>query len=173
MKNEIRPLAIPKRKVVLSFRFANKEDSSFFYNLILNDPISARKLGLNGVEENIFDSSQYKVSIVGMDRERPVAFMKMLGGCINGFNYLELLYVMEDYRHDGVGSQMFDFIEKYSRKNWNAVGIDVFTIENIEMDQFLEKHGFLVANEDSHAYFLNGRFLKQKRYIKLYGEAGK
>lgn len=166
-------IAKEKPDVRIRFRIATVDDVALFHDKILNDPVSARKLGISGVEGDVFDGNRAKMTIIaetcGSDPV-PVGFVKVIGNTSSGWNYMEILYVVDGYRKQHVASRLFNFMEKYARANWNAYGMDCFTIENIEMEQFLEKHGFMVVSKDDYAYFINGHRYTQKRWVKLYAD---
>lgn len=157
-----------------NIRFAEKSDYRNFANLVLDEPPVIRKhLGLLGFDEDYFECSDWKAVFVA-EYEQPsgdvilVGCVTVSGGNSCGFNYLGLLYVHESYRDLGFGSKLLKYACDYAQKTWNACGIYLYTIENSGMDRLVKKHGFVNDGIEKKHYYLNGKFIGQKRWIKIY-----
>lgn len=152
-----------------TFRFATSEDAKYFYNLLLTEKNKVhRQLAAFGIDNNEFDGTSYKVAIAVMVKGERVGFARLLGGDISGFNYIGLFYIVPAFRRKGIGTQLFNFIENYLINNWNAVGEDLYTIENPPMEKLVKKMGFVLSGVYKKKYSINGKYYSQSRWIKFY-----
>ena len=160
----------------LLFRFATKEDSAFFANAILLENDTRIKLAQYGWDERDFDCDAWKVTLIASMSVRRgddyvierVGYVSVKGGDIAGFNYIGGFYVLPEFRKQGVGRELLKRAQEFALDNWNAVGVDLYTIENTVMEHLVKLEGFKLEGVDKHKYHSNGKFYCQKRWIKLY-----
>jgi GNAT superfamily N-acetyltransferase len=153
----------------LDFRFATSEDNNYFKNIILGEKQEiATQLGIIGFNPEEFNHNAYRVGfVVELGGER-IAFSKVEGGGAEGFNYLSLFYVIPERRGKGIGTKFLKFVEDYCLNNWNANGIDAYTIANPRMDGFLKKNGFILSGTFKDRYIINGKSQSMTRLVKFY-----
>lgn len=158
-----------KNKMKVKFRFAKEGDSSYFYNSVLAEKNKIhRQVGIFGIDDQEFFGNSYKATFVAEIGGDSVGFVKASGGDLTGFNYIGIFYVLPKFRRQGLGTELFKFIEKYLLNNWNAVGIDLYTIDNEPMDKLVKKTGYSLSGIYKKKYIVNGKSYDQKRWIKLY-----
>ena len=160
---------MPDQNIPVTFRFAEASDYRYFADLVLNEPEMVKKnLGLLGFDDEYFKCSDWRVVIIAMNGKERIGCVSVSGGNSNGFNYIGFMYVVPKWRRCGVGKQLIKFASEYAFTTWNAGGIDLYTIENEGMDRLLYKNGFVPDGEETKHYYLNGKFIGQKRWIKIY-----
>lgn len=153
----------------LTFRFATAEDNNFFYDSVLTEKNKvSRQLGLFGKDNDFFSTTEYKSCIVAELEGKRVAFAKVNGAQLTGFNYISFFYVIPQQRKKGIGTQLFQFVENYAFNNYHAVGVDLVTIDNKPMDTFLKKLGFSFSGSYKKNYCINGKYYSQSRWVKTY-----
>lgn len=153
----------------LIFRFATLEDTNFFYDIVLTEKNRvSRQLGLFGKDNELFSLSEYKTCIVAEMEGARVAFAKVNGAQLTGFTYISFFYVIPQHRRKGVGTHLLQFAENYAFNNYHAAGVDLVTIDNKPMEQFLKKLGYKFSGEYKRNYCINGKFYSQSRYVKFY-----
>jgi len=154
----------------LTFRFASSDDNIIFHNLLLNDKNKTmRQLGISGMDLDHFSPSDYKATFVAMLEDNTmVAFAKVTGGGIAGFNYVATFYVRSKFRRQGVGTKLLEFVENYAKNTWQAAGINLYTIDNPPMDALVKKMDFKLSGILKRDYCINGKFYNTSRWYKLY-----
>jgi len=130
----------------LTIKEAEKKDSSLILNMIkgiakyekLENQVEA---SLDDIEQSIFEQKDAHVIIAYLD-EKPVGFALYFYNysTFKGRKglYLEDLFVYENYRHLGIGNQLFEFLRRKAKHNdcgrmewvcldWNQKAIDFYT----------------------------------------------
>lgn len=154
----------------LTFRFAQSDENKVFHDLLLKDKTKiTRQLGITGMDTEHFFPNDYKATFVAQTEDHTmVGFAKVIGGGVSGFNYIATFYIRAKYRRKGVGMQLFEFVEKYARNNWNAAGVNLYTIDNPPMNALVKKMGFSLSGVMKKDLCINGKFYNTSRWYKLY-----
>jgi len=153
----------------ITFRFAIPDDAKYFYNLLLKEKNKiSKQLGIYGFDNSEFNVDNYKCAFVALANDEPVGFAKVSGGDCRGFNYIGLFYVIQNYRKKGIGTQLFKFVETYAFNNWNAKGIELYTLDNVPMEKLTKKMGFSLTGIYKKNTYINGKYYNQSRWVKLY-----
>lgn len=153
----------------VTFRFAQPEDSTIFHNLLLADKTKVmRQLGITGINQDLFTHSDYKATFAAMVDATIVGFAKASGGDVNGFNYISIFYISSKYRKKGIGKELMQFVESYAKQNWNANGINLYTIDNPPMEGLVRKMGFKLSGTFKKDYCINGKYYNTSRWYKPY-----
>ncbi len=163
MKNNATLITIPK----LTFRYGTDADEVFFHNKLLEGKDNGY-LGFHGVEVDIFKNNKYKVSIVVLADDKLAGFTILSSDDLVGFDYIDEIYILKEFRRNGIGTKLLEFAEDYCKKNWNGKGIDLYTLDNDPMELIVKKAGFKFSGYYKKKGFRHGKLYGQKRWFKLY-----
>lgn len=152
----------------LNFRYSTDEDSQKFFNALLIDTEAIDKLQMYGNRSELWRNDSANVCFTAFNQDGIVGFLRLNSADSTGFNYLADLYILPEHRKKKYGYELIKFAKEYSQRNWNAIGIDLFTIENPIMDRLIKKCGFTLGVNDKKRYYRHGKFLGQKRWYFLY-----
>lgn len=158
-----------KKKLIEEYRFATDEDLKNINNDLLNEDFKIlRRLGHSGYDGSFSDNGSNKVSIVGLINGEIVCVGRVSGSDSTSFNYLSFFYVYPAFRKKGIGKEFLKYLLKYVYDQWSGAGIDLFTIENPDMESLIKKEGFIFSGVYKKRYKNNDKFYDESRWYKLY-----
>lgn len=152
----------------LTFRYILPEDVMFIQNSLLNDPKAKVYLGMHGFDSENLESRHHKICLVALADGKVAGFVVVAARDYTEFNYIGELYVIKEYRRQGIGTALVKEAQKYAYINWLAKGIDVLTYENDPMERILKKDEFKFSGHYKKRKFHNGKFYGQNRWFKIY-----
>lgn len=153
---------------MLDFHYITEEEGKIFLDALLHDSVASRQMGLFGNAKSIFGSNVNQACFSFYDNEKLVGFFKVSQADSTGFNYFDYLYVLKKERRKGYATDMLRLGIDYSYRNWQAKGIDVFTIQNKIMDKIFKKSNFQLGSYDRRRYWKQNKFWSQKRWFYIY-----
>lgn len=159
----------------VNIRYATKDDRAWTKKVLQEDVDARLRLNMRGSREgsvfNLNDtwSASFiaEVEKVGnKGRIEPVGFTTVSNHPLQHANSIDYVYVVEDYRKNGIATKLLDYAEKYTCQNWPARGVRILTIENRRMDKLLKKRGYKLMGRIKEWYVFDKKLYGQKCYFK-------
>lgn len=150
----------------MKIQFATKEDSAVFAAVLLHDKDASFRLDSVG---NDFDLKKgyWEASFVAVDDDKNLlGLVSVEMRCSLGTIRINKLYVMQEYRKQGVASELLQFAEEFGQTNWYARAFDAITIENKIMHQLLKKHNYKKMGTYKNFVYRGGKFYNQTYWQK-------
>jgi len=86
----------------------------------------------------------------------------------NKFCYIENIAIKEDYRHEGIGQQLFSAAEKWARDN-GYIGLQLEAQDdNLNACQFYQKRGLQLGGADTLFYTANPNISVALQWYKIF-----